>query len=64
MQLEILATKVAKEVAKTKTEVKLDPMNSYERRIIHTKLSDWRDVYTESVGEEPNRYLVIKPRKK
>lgn len=64
MQLEILATKVAKEVAKTKTEVRLDPMNSYERRIIHTKLSDWRDVYTESVGEEPNRYLVIKPRKK
>ncbi|NLG81242.1 MAG: KH domain-containing protein [Bacilli bacterium] len=63
MQLEILATKVAKEVARTKIEVKLDPMNSYERRIIHTKLADWRDVYTESVGEEPNRRLVIKPRK-
>ncbi|HEY8364975.1 MAG TPA: RNA-binding cell elongation regulator Jag/EloR [Haloplasmataceae bacterium] len=63
-QLEILATKVAKEVARTKIEVKLDPMNSYERRIVHTKLADWRDVYTESVGEEPNRCLVIKPRKK
>ncbi len=63
-QLEILATKVAKEVARTKIDVKLDPMNSYERRIIHTKLSEWRDVYTESVGEEPNRCLVIKPRKK
>lgn len=64
MQLEILATKIAKEVAKTKTEVKLDPMNSYERRIVHTKLSEWRDVYTESVGEEPNRCLIIKPRKR
>ena len=64
MQLEILATKVAKEVARTKIEVKLDPMNSYERRVIHTKLSEWRDVYTESVGEEPYRCLIIKPKKK
>lgn len=63
-QLEILATKVAKEVAKTKVEAMLDPMNSYERRIIHTKLADWRDVTTESVGQEPNRRLIIKPRKK
>ncbi len=64
MQLEILATKVAKEVANSKIEVKLDPMNSYERRIVHTKLSDWRDVYTESVGNEPHRCLVIRPRRK
>ncbi len=64
MQLEILATKTAKEVARTKIQVKLDPMNSYERRIIHTKLSDWRDVYTESVGEEPNRCLIIKPKRR
>jgi spoIIIJ-associated protein len=64
MQLEILATKVAKEVARTKIEVKLDPMNSYERRVVHTKLSEWRDVHTESVGEEPNRCLVIKPRRR
>jgi spoIIIJ-associated protein len=64
MQLEILATKVAKEVARTKIEVRLDPMNSYERRVIHTKLSEWRDVYTESVGDEPNRSLIIKPRKR
>src|SRR5690606_3882923 len=64
LQLEILATKTAKEVARTKIEAKLDPMNSYERRIIHAKLADWRDVYTESVGEEPNRSVVIKPRKK
>lgn len=62
-QLEILATKTAKEVAKTKVEVRLDPMNAYERRIIHTKLADWRDVVTKSEGERNNRYLVIKPKK-
>lgn len=61
LQLEILATKTAKEVAKTKVEARLKPMNSYERRIVHAKLSEWRDVETESVGEEPNRYLVIRP---
>ena len=62
-QLEILATKSAKEVAKTKVAVKLAPMNSYERRIIHEKLADWRDVYTESEGEGENRAIVIKPKK-
>lgn len=62
-QLEILATKTAKEVAKTGIEVKLDPMNAYDRRIIHTKLSEWRDVETESEGEGENRALVIKPKK-
>lgn len=63
-QLEIIATKTAMEVIKTKTPTKLSRMNSYERRIIHTKLSDWRDVATKSEGEEPNRYVVINPRKK
>lgn len=62
-QLEIIATKTAKNVAFGGEEAKLEPMNSYERRIVHTKLSDWRDVYTESEGEEPNRYVVIKPKK-
>lgn len=61
-QLEILATKVAKEVAKTKNPVKLDPLNAYERRIIHTKLADWHDIYTESEGEGENRRLVIHPK--
>ena len=63
-QLEILATKSAKEVVKTKSPLKLKPMNSYERRIIHEKLSEWRDVYTESEGEGENRAIVIKPKKK
>ena len=62
-QLEILATKTAKEVAQTKIAVKLDPMNAYDRRIIHTKLSEWRDVITESEGEGEERALVIKPKR-
>ena len=61
-QLEILATKTAKEVAKSKVEVKLPHMNSFERRVIHEKLCDWKDVYTESEGEGEERALVIKPR--
>ena len=62
-QLEIVATKTAKEVARSKVSVKLDPMNAYERRIIHSKLSEWRDVTTESVGEGEDRAVVIKPTK-
>lgn len=61
-QLEILATKMAKEVAKTKNPVKLKPMNAFDRRIIHEKLSEWRDVYTESEGEGEDRAIVIKPK--
>ncbi len=63
-QLEILATKTAKEVSKTKVAVKLQPMTSFERRIIHEKLSEWRDVYTESEGEGEERAIVIKPKNK
>ena len=60
--LEYLAKKIAREVAATKVEAKLDSMNSYERRIIHNALTNNKQVYTESEGEEPNRYVVIKPR--
>lgn len=63
-QLEILATKTAKEVARTRVEAKLKPMNAYERRIVHTKLSEWRDVTTKSEGEGQNRHLVIKPKRR
>lgn len=62
-QLEIIATKTAKEVARTRVAAKLQPMNAYERRIVHTKLSDWRDVTTISEGEGHNRHLVIKPKR-
>ena len=60
--LERLAKQLAQEVARTKVEAKLDPMNSYERRIIHNALNDFKKVYTESEGTEPNRYVVIKPK--
>ncbi len=60
--LEKLAKRIAKEVTETKIEAKLDSMNSYERRIIHNALINNKNVYTESEGEEPNRYVVIKPK--
>lgn len=60
--LESLAKRLAREVATTKIEVKMDSMNSYERRIVHNILTNNKKVYTESVGEEPNRCVVIKPR--
>ena len=61
-QLEILAKRIAREVATTKIEAKMDSMNSYERRIIHNALTNNKRVYTESEGEEPNRYVVVKPK--
>lgn len=60
--IERTARRVAREVAKTKLETKLDTMNSYERRIVHNTLSNNKYVYTESVGEEPNRCVMIKPK--
>ena len=59
--LERLAITTAKEVVKTKIPVALDNMTSYERMIIHNKLTDFKGVKTESEGEEPNRHIVIKP---
>mgnify|MGYP001289376675 CR=1 FL=1 len=63
-QLEILATKTAKSVARSKIAASLEPMNAYERRIVHTKLAEWRDVSTVSEGEGSKRHLVIKPKRK
>ena len=60
--IEKAAKKIAREVAKTKVEAKLDPMYSYERRIVHNALTNYRGVYTESEGVEPHRYVVIKPK--
>ena len=60
--IEKAAKKTAHEVAKTKIATKLEPMNSYERRIVHNALTNYRGVYTESEGVEPKRYVVIKPK--
>lgn len=57
--LEELAEKVAKTVIKTKRKVTLEPMSAYERKVIHSKLQKNSKVITQSVGEEPNRKVVI-----
>jgi len=59
--LKELARSVADEVALTKKEKALPVMPAYERRIIHMELAERGNVTTESVGEEPERRLVIKP---
>lgn len=59
-QLERNAKKIAHEVQKTKIDVSLDNMNSYERRIIHNALANFKNISTLSEGEEPNRHIVIR----
>ena len=61
--LEELAEKVAKTVIKTRKPVKLEPMQAYERKIIHSKLQQNDKVQTESIGEEPNRRIEISLKK-
>lgn len=60
--LESMAVEYGKQVARTKQTIKLDGLNAYERKIIHNKLSTWKDVKTHSEGEEPNRILIIEPK--
>ncbi|MDR2090277.1 MAG: protein jag [Clostridiales bacterium] len=57
-----LAKKLAQKADRTGRKVELEPMNPYERRIIHSALQDSELVTTESLGEEPNRYVVITPK--
>jgi len=57
--LEKLAEKMAKKVLRTKKSVVLEPMLPNERRIIHTVLQNYGSVSTKSIGEEPNRRVVI-----
>jgi len=58
-----LANSFADEVVLTKQEKELEPMPAYQRRIIHLELAKRKDVITESVGEEPQRKVIIKPAK-
>ena len=57
--LEELAEKIEKTVIKTKKSVTLEPMQAYERKIIHTKLQNSNKVETRSIGEEPRRRIVV-----
>ena len=58
--LEYNVKKIAREVRKTGVDAKLDPMKSYERRIVHNAVNEIKGVSTISEGVEPNRYVVIK----
>ena len=58
--LEKKVKKIAKEVMQSKGEVKLDPMDAYTRKLVHDALQDFKNLSTDSEGEEPNRYIVIK----
>ena len=57
--LEELAEKISKTVIRTGKKITLEPMPAYERKIIHSKLQNNPKVTTESIGEEPNRKIVI-----
>ncbi|MCI9233191.1 MAG: KH domain-containing protein [Bacilli bacterium] len=51
---------IAREVLKTRIDAKLDPMNAFDRRIVHSVISTYDNLETESLGEAPNRYVTIK----
>lgn len=56
-----LARLVAKKVQASQKSYTLGPMSAYERRLVHIELADWPDIKTESIGEEPERRVIIKP---
>ncbi|ARI75523.1 RNA-binding cell elongation regulator Jag/EloR [Halobacillus mangrovi] len=59
--LENLARRLAEKAVRTGREVKLEPMPSYERKIIHTALQNHKKVETDSDGNDPRRHVVIRP---
>ncbi|TCT12245.1 spoIIIJ-associated protein [Natranaerovirga pectinivora] len=61
--LENLAKNIALKVKKTNRKVSLEPMNPYERRIIHSALQNDKFVVTHSEGEEPYRKVIVAPKK-
>lgn len=58
--LKVMAKRLADEVVLEKKEKVLPPMPAFERRVIHLELANRNDVTTQSIGEEPNRRVVIK----
>ncbi|MFT8315463.1 MAG: RNA-binding cell elongation regulator Jag/EloR [Clostridium sp.] len=57
--LKRLAIRMSNKVQKSRKTVKFEPMNPYERRIIHSALQNNKNIKTYSEGDEPNRYVVI-----
>ena len=62
--LQDLADKLANTVMRTRRSITLEPMQAYERKIIHSKLQDYNMIETRSIGEEPRRKIVISLKKK
>ena len=59
--LQKLAGNLADKAKRLQRKIQLEPMNPYERRIIHSALAEVEGIKTESAGKEPNRYIVIVP---
>ena len=58
--LEKKVKKIAREVTLSKVDVKLDPMDAYTRKVVHSALQGFKYITTESEGEEPNRCVVVR----
>ncbi len=56
-----IARDVARRVIQTQRAEALSPMSSYERRLVHTELASYKEIQTESVGQEPRRRIIVKP---
>ncbi len=59
--LEKCAVKTAEQALEENREISLEPMNSYERRIVHCALADREDIKTISCGDEPYRFIIVSP---
>lgn len=56
-----VARDIAQRVIQTQKAEALAPMSSYERRLIHTELASFKEIQTESIGQEPRRRIIVKP---
>lgn len=59
-----LSMKIGDRVASTGKSATMEPMTSYDRRIVHTAIQERSDIISSSIGKEPNRCVVIKPNKR
>jgi len=55
------ARHIGERVRAEKKHVELEPMSAFDRRIVHSTLSEYADIMTESRGEEPSRYIIVGP---
>ena len=56
-----VAKDAARRVIQTQRAEALSPMSSYERRLVHTELASYKEIQTESIGQEPRRRIIVKP---